>query len=512
MAAEHADEPDTAAVAVPPPAPRVIGKPLARQEHDAMTRLVISAVLLVTVAACGKIPTDSPIVLQGVTLIEPRDGAHVSDGVIVIDSGRIVAASAARDISIPRGATKIDLHGKYAIPGLWDMHTHVQNQRELDVFFPLFVAHGVVGIRDMNGMFPREFSEFGAKHPFRPQVVASGPGIDGPAPAGQEEGAIVDELTAKGVDFIKVFSMIPRSRFLAIMAKAKAHGLVVAGHVPTAVSAMEASDAGMRSLEHHNEMLMNVSSRETELRADRLAKLARLPDFVDRVWEQAFPPIEPVVANSREEKARVLFTKFVANRTWQTPTLADWRVWSLAPFDDAGFWSDSSLSLMPEDWRRSWHGDQNKFLTGKLPSERTALQARAKAWFQSHLDMTRRMHDAGVPFLAGTDVAQWNFMVPGLSLHDELALLVQGGLSPLEALQAATSNAATYLNRSDLGSLKPGSRADIVIVDGDPTADIANSRRISLVVIAGRVLDRRQLDSILAQARESAHHVVSSSN
>lgn len=463
--------------------------------------IVLSALLI---AGCSRPTTTGVLAVTGATIIDVGDGSRTNDAVIVIENGRISAVGPASDTLVPRDAGVVDARGKYVIPGLWDMHTHIQNERELDVFFPLLIAHGVVGIRDCEGLFPSEFRTFGEKHPYRPRVFASGKGIEGPAPAGTSDAAMVDELADKGVDYIKIFSMVPRERFLAVLKRAKERGLHVAGHIPTAVSAAEASDAGLRTMEHFDEILVNVSSQENELRARRLAAMSRLPDFVDLVWEQAFPPIEPFLSTWNDAKADALFSKFVQNGTWQTPTLELYRVWTMAPFDDASYWSNPELSLMPADWRDSWHGDQNKFVKGKPAPERSALQMRTKAWYQSQLDVARRMHKAGVKFLAGTDVSQWNFMVPGLSLHDEITRLVEAGLTPLEALQTATVHPAKYLAMADAGVVSTGKRADFLVLDADPTVDIANTRRIAEVVLSGQPIERAELDGMLTGARKLA--------
>jgi imidazolonepropionase-like amidohydrolase len=213
--------------------------------------------------------------VTGATLIDVRDGSRIKDGAIVIKGERITAVGPAQDVPIPSQARIVNARAKYVIPGLWDMHTHIYNQRELDVFFPLLVAHGIVGIRDAEGLLPSEFRELGKQHRYVPRVFACGKYIDGPAPAGVADAAIVDELADKGVDFIKVGSMLPRERFLSIVARAKARGLHVAGHLPIAVSAAEASDVGMRTVEHLWEILLNISSQEDALRSERLRAVGK---------------------------------------------------------------------------------------------------------------------------------------------------------------------------------------------------------------------------------------------
>ncbi len=472
------------------------------------TRIAI-LLLFLSAWSCGtltaQVPAEVLLAVTGVTVIDVRNGSRIANAIVLVEAGRITAVGAARGVRIPSGARVVSARGKYVIPGLWDMHTHIQNQRELEVIFPLLVAHGILGIRDAGGLLPREFRELGKRHEYVPQVVACGTAVDGPAPAGAADAAIVDELADKGVDYIKILSMVPRERFLAIMSRAKQRGLHVAGHVPIAVSAGEASDAGLRTMEHLLEILVNISSRESELRAARLAALSGRTEFVDQVLVLAFPTIEPFLSDWSDAKASALFKKFGVNHTWQTPTLELFRVWGAALGDDPEFWKNPDLAFVPKDWRDSWRPERSRFLTAVSPSERPGVILRMKAWHRAQLDLVRRMHATGVGFLAGTDVSQWNFMVPGTSLHDELARLVEAGLTPLESLQTATINPAEYLGITDsAGTVAAGKRADFLVLDADPTESIANTKRISAVVGGGQLLDRNELNRMLDSARQTA--------
>ena len=136
--------------------------------------------------------------------------------------------------------------------------------------------------------------------------------------------------------------------------------------------------------------------------------------------------------------------------------------------------------------------------------DRVALAPRVEAWYRAQLDLVRRMHAFGVGFLAGTDASQWNIMVPGISLHDELTQFVEAGFSPLEALQTATVNPAKYLGVADAGAIESGKRADLVVLDADPTEKIANIQGIWAVVLGGRLFDPSQLATMLEEARKRA--------
>ena len=172
------------------------------------SRLRVMLIVLFT-AGCGQVPVSSVLAITGATVIDVRNGSRIANAAIIVESGRISKVGAVSDTAVPSTARVIDARGKYVIPGLWDVHTHIQNQRELDVFFPLLVANGILGIRDCEGLFPSEFLALGAAQRYRPRVFASGRAVEGPAPAGAQDAAVIDELADKGVDFIKIFSMVP---------------------------------------------------------------------------------------------------------------------------------------------------------------------------------------------------------------------------------------------------------------------------------------------------------------
>jgi imidazolonepropionase-like amidohydrolase len=470
-------------------------------------KLLTALFAFVLVVSAGVAQAQPALAITGATIIDVREGSRIADSVVLTRGGVISAIGTIRSLQIPQGARIVDARGKFLIPGLWDVHTHIQNQRELDVFFPLLIAHGIVGIRDAGGLLPREFEELGKQHKFVPHVVAAGTPVDGATPDGASDAAIVDELADKGVDYIKIFSMIPHDRFLAIMARAKQRGLHVAGHVPVAVSVAEASDAGMRTIEHLSEVLLSISSQETAIRTAKLESLRGANAAIDQALIIHFPSIEPYLATWSDKKASALFAKLVANRTWQTPTLELYHAWGAA-LDDPAFWSDPNLALIPKDWIESWLPHGSQFLREIPESELPDVILRIKAWYRAQLEVTRRMHAAGVSFLAGTDSSRWDFLVPGLSLHEELQRFVDAGLTPSEALQTATINPAKYLGMDrETGTIDVGKHADLLLLDADPTANIANTRRISAVVLGGSIIERKELDGMLTAARQHAADV-----
>jgi hypothetical protein len=246
-----------------------------------------------------------------------------------------------------------------------------------------------------------------------PRMIIAGPMLDGPVPRFPSSAPIanaddarrtVDDLQSQGVDFIKIQSLIPRDGYFAAADEAKKRGIVFVGHVPDAVRASEASDAGQKSIEHFTGIFEGCSTIEDQL--------IKGPKSLGQ---------------------------------------------NVATFDPA------------------------------------------------RAQMTLAMFRAGVPFMAGTDTAAGVHIFPGFSLHEELALFVRAGLTPLQALQTATRNPAEFMGRlSDMGTVEQGKLADLVLLDANPLDDIANTRKIRAVVLAGRYFGRDDLDRMLEGVKRAA--------
>ena len=363
------------------------------------------------------------LVITHVTLIDTEAGRARPDVTVIVSGDRITAVGPARSIAVPRGATVLDGRGKFLIPGLWDMHAHLfatlpldpNDPAPRDYFVPRLVAGGITGVRSM-------WDDPGAIRRLRaipgvPRIVSCGPILDGPQPyvpgalaisnAGQARDA-VRRLKNDGVDFIKVYSLLPRDAYFAIAEETRAVSLPFAGHIPNSVTPEEASDAGQKSLEH----LMGMES------------------------------VDP-------RKASALFARFVKNGTWLTPTLTALR--GLTLFDDPKQLNDPRIASLPELFQKYWK------------SGGAGVRSDVKT-FQGQLELVGALHRAGVKLLAGTDTPN-PFVYPGESLHDELELLVKAGLTPIEALRCATLRPAEYLGMPDrLGSISTGKLADLVLL------------------------------------------------
>lgn len=442
------------------------------------------------------------IVLTHVTVIDATGAPPSADMTVIIVGDRIADIGKTRRLRVPKGARVIDGTGKFLIPGLWDMHVHTSYKE----FLTLFIANGITGVRDMGGS-PAEFESLQqwrkqiADGSLRgPRIIAAGVHVDGPRAISRPESInvenredarrAVETLKGRGADFIKVYTMLSREAYFALAAEAKKERLPIAGHVPAAVSAAEASDAGQKSLEHLFGVLYSCSSREAELRKEVAAAVAKsgIAVFVQEEIKAQIKTLDTY----DQRKAEALFARFTKNKTRQVPTLVGWR--SLADSDDQSSNNDPRLRYIPGYRKQSWLKQSAAFIKSLGPD----YAANKNRLLEKQLQLVRAMHRAGVEIMAGTDTAAL-YIYPGFSLHEEIALFVRAGLTPMEALQSATRNPARYLGLLDsLGTVEKGKIADLVLLEANPMENIGNTQKIAAVIADGRLIDKQQLDVMLS--------------
>ena len=413
--------------------------------------------------AAGQVAAQA-ITIHNVTIVDVTRGRLQPRRSIVIEGNRIARIEVAT--AATRAAATMDGTGMFVIPGLWDMHIHAYFTNDTarfhstnEVMFPLFVVNGVTGVRDLGSNLEASLAardSIAAHQLIGPRLMISGPMIDGPTTryaaaikvtTPDEARAAVRLLKERGVDLVKTQTLIPRDAYFALAEEAKRLGIPFEGHVPREVTAHEAIRAQQRSFEH----MIGVSDTIPSL----IAELVR-----HRVWQC------PTVINSVGTASDLI----------NDPGLAFW------------------LRPAVEEWRRA---------------AETRLQATDSAARAGHerrtrrLGLIQRMHAAGVPLLAGTDAPAGYDLVPGSSIHRELELFVQAGLSPLAALQTATLNPAVYFGRTaDWGTVAPGKIADLVVLTANPLVNISNTRRIAAVISDGRYYSTNELDRLRLRIME----------
>jgi len=442
-------------------------------------------------AADGKSGRDEsrPYAITDVRVIDVEHGRASAPSTVWLRDGRIERIVPGHQAP-PLGPHWIDGHGLYLVPGLIDLHVHLFNNashRPPNTWaFPLFVANGVTGVREM-ATTPEEFTDVAqwraavdAGDLVAPHVLAAG---TFPYAASDDAArAIVHTAARRGADFIKVFSEVTPQRWKAILDAARAEKLPVDGHVPAAVTLDEAARAPQRTAEHLMQVYEACSAHGQALIAARAG--------LDG---------EAAVALRDQQESEVLATFDAAACTRaaravahagpvQVPTVVIDYFDAARPHGDPA--SDPRWASLRVDeqarWRRVLDAPQD-----------AAAQALAERRWDVTCRIVRTFAAAGVPLLAGTD-APMPLVYPGYALHDELEQLVACGLTPALALRAATSGAADLLQRHDSGRIAPGARADLVLVEADPLSDIRALRRIHAVVLAGRVFDRAALDALIA--------------
>ncbi|MFI5184684.1 MAG: amidohydrolase family protein [Vicinamibacteria bacterium] len=459
-----------------------------------LTRGAMGTIGMATLGLCVAAATSQAaelhsgvLALDHVAVVDVRSGAVATDRMLVVTAGRISAVARSGEIGTPPGAVVLDATGKVVIPGLWDMHVHLHDS----AFLELLVAEGITGVREMGGdpaLIGDWRDRIAAGRLMGPRIVMAGRILDGPDPTwprisyairNAEEGRRLVQVSKRdGSDFIKVYNGLSREAYFAILSEAKQQGLTVAGHVPFSISAAEASDAGQRSIEHVTGVLEGCTARPNAT-----------PASADREW---------FLMNYDPLRADSLFARFARNGTWQVPTLVLKR--TFAWIREIAQRDDTRLRFIPARISDRWDPGRDFRLQGRRP-EYFALQQRL---FKKDLALVGDMRRAGVRFLAGTDLGN-PYIFPGFSLHDELGLLVQAGLTPLEALQAATLRPAEFLGESDsLGTVEPGKAADFVLLDANPLEDIANTQRIDAVCVKGTLLGRATLARMLSEVEATA--------
>ena len=464
------------------------------------------------------------LVVTNVTVIDATGAPARPDMTVVISNGRISAIGPSGLIKAPPGSEVIDAAGKYLIPGLWDMHLHLtiipDQAITRQVIAPTLVAYGITSARDMGGDWPRIEElrrEITEGKIIGPQIISPGPFVDGPEPPAtffvsvnseDEARRAVRKLTSDGVDFIKVQSQLSLDCWRAVLSEAQKLNVPVVGHIPERVSAFEVARSSQRSIEHVSAIspgdagvLLACSTKETSLRAEMLdiERLAAQPGADQKSLVRRQHELESQMISTFDgKKCDSLLALFGRNHTYAVPTQVYGQ--RIAPLTREDSSDDSALRLIPKSMREHWKALRESTIKNSSADDFSRRRLIAE---QSRL-LVGRMHQAGMQLMSGTDAID-DYVIPGLSLHQELELMVASGLTPMQALQTATRTPAEFLGKlSSMGTIETGKIADLVLLSADPLENISNTKKIEVVIQGGRLLDRKALDRILLEVESAA--------
>jgi len=457
-----------------------------------------------------------------VTVIDVEHGRRIPDRTVMVRGTRIVAVSPGASADIPAGTRIVDGRGKYLIPGLWDMHVHVFSNVAHPgtdthaLTFPLMLANGVTGMRDMwtdlEDLKVLEGWRRDARRSDRsllmPRIVPTSTALDGEPKtwptslvivSPERARSVVDSLVDGGARTIKVLSP-PRAAWLAIMDEARKRGVSVVGHVPDGVLPSEAAAAGQRSLEHFGGIPDECSAGAAEARRQESAVNPLVVDsagvITHRRRSMPYKVQQVMVESYRDTLCATLAHVFVQNGTYLVPT-AVLRTRRLLEFEPQRLTDPDFIYADPTDLAE-WRALQSQ---AAAVTDSTAAAVRTR--FVSHwIGLIGFMAHHGVPIMTGTDLGN-PWVVAGFAVHDEMVLFARGGMTPSEVLRSATLAPAQFLGATDsLGTVAPGKVADLVLLDADPLSDVHNVARIRAVFTNGRYLDRAALDAMLSSVRQ----------
>ena len=450
-----------------------------------MTRTAIPATLfgvVLLVASCGSEPPvedSSVIAFVGVNIV-PMDSPRVLENhTVLVDGDRITALGPSGDVDVPAGAARIEGEGRYLIPGLTEMHGHLPNPNmpaevTENVLF-LYVANGVTTVRGMQGnasqLELRERIASGAL--LGPRLILGSPSLNGNRVESVEQAeSLVREYHEAGFDLLKVHEGLTAEEYDAIATTAIELDIPFAGHVTDNVGLFHALDAGQTTIDHLDNYVQALVP-EDELPAVPPG-LRGVDALLDSVDESRF---ETVITRTLEADASVV------------PTMVLWES-GLFPLEgsDVLLEERTEIQYMPKDMVAAWSEAVDSRI-GEVDGETMRRFADLRRRILSQL------HQGGVRILFGTDSPQI-FSVPGFSVPREMALYVEVGMSPYEVLASATRVVGEYFDE-DSGTIAPGQRADLVLVDGNPLEAIENASRRAGVMVAGRWVPRDVIETRL---------------
>ena len=470
-------------------------------------RVALAALATLIAASPVQARERADLLIRGASVVDIGHGRIVPRQAVAVRGNTIVAVGPDRAISKRFGAKRtINAAGKFVMPGLWDMHVHFGGGPELiaenKALLPLYVAYGITTVRDCAADISASVLEWRAAvakgQLLGPSIYTSGPKLEGYKPIWKgtlevgtpaEVNAALDKLHAMKVDFVKITdNTLKPDTFLYAVKEAKRRGLRTSAHTPYALTIDQAVDDGLSSIEHIDYLIKAGSPKEAEIgaayAAGKVTYGAATDAFVDS-FDAAY--------------ARKAYRRLAAKGVYATPTLNMGRI--LAFLDREDHSRDEGLAYIGPGLRKTYEWRIER--AAKATPEEVAARHKEHELSMKVLPM---LQAAGIPILAGTDAGYLNsFNYPGEGLHDELELYVKAGLTPQQALASSVLTGPRFLGHADrYGAVQTGKAADLLILNANPLKSVGATRKISAVLLHGRLLDRAALDKLLAQAKARA--------
>lgn len=446
--------------------------------------LLVAVLLSFSAVACGVAP-EGTVAFVNVNVL-PMDGERVlEDRTVVTSGGRIVAVEAAKGFRVPRGAEVVAGEGGYLMPGLTEMHGHLPGgdaaADEVDRILFLFLSNGVTTVRGMLGD-PSHLSlrdEIAAGARLGPSIYAAGPAFRGSAELTPDEARErVRAQQADGYDLLKILEGLDPAVYDAIAEEAAAAGIPFGGHVPDSVGLLHAIAAGQRSIDHLDNFLQALEADDSPLKEAEPAVRAR--DLGLHLDEAKLPAL---VAAVKLEDASVV------------PTMTLWETFN-ADLPVESYLAVDGIDYMPQQtvdrWAESQRGRRERL---NAESGARVIEVRKR--------VLKSLRDEGARIVFGTDAPQV-FNVPGFAIHREMQIMEAAGMTPFEILASATSAAAEHFRSDEFGRVAVGRRADLILLERDPLADLANLAVRLGVMVRGRWIPEDEIQARLSKLEASA--------